>query len=234
MIKFASKYLPPLMKFMAKSDIRYYLMGIHIEPDPKGGAILCATDGHRMLVIKDKSAVYPTDAPKEGIIFNIDKGAARFCKGEVRGVEGYATVDVESQRLTIFSGDDSELFLQPGKCFVNGKFPIWQRVMPDFSKLQQHSLSYVKAEYIADAVLVHPGSGHRNVGFGCRFWQEDENQPLIVEYSQHPEYLAIIMPLRTDAKAGGIDAWTKVFGNPKADLLSEAGAAPSTPSQKVD
>lgn len=231
MIKFASKYLPPLMKFMAKSDIRYYLMGIHIEPDPKGGAILCATDGHRMLVIKDKSAVYHADAPKEGVIFNIDKSAARFCKGEVRGVSGHATVDLESQRLTIFNGDGCEVYLQPGKCLVSGNFPIWQRVMPDFSKLLQASLAYAHPQYIADAVMAHPDlRGYE----GCRFWTEGENSSVIVEYSSHPEYLAIIMPLRTDAKAGGIDAWTKVFGNPKADLLSESGAAPSTPSQKVE
>jgi hypothetical protein len=229
MIKFASKYLPALMKFMAKNDIRYYLMGIHIEPDPKGGAILCATDGHRMLVIKDKDASYPADAPKEGVIFHINKDAARFCKGEVRGVAGYATIDIESQRLTIFSGDDNEVFLQPGKCLVNGKFPIWQRVLPDFTKLQQSSLSYAAPEYISDAVMVHPGSGSRNVGHGCRFWQENELGPVIVEYSHHPEQIAIIMPLRTDMSKGGIDAWTKVFGNPKAYLLSEADQQKATP-----
>ncbi len=64
MIKFSAKYLPALMKFMAKKDIRYYLMGIHIEPDPKGGAILVATDGHRMLVIKDKTAQCSESATK--------------------------------------------------------------------------------------------------------------------------------------------------------------------------
>lgn len=227
MIKFASKYLPPLMKFMAKSDIRYYLMGIHIEPDPKGGAILCATDGHRMLIIKDKDAEYPPDAPKEGIIFNIDKSAVRFCNREVRGVPSYATVDIESQRLTIFNGEGCEEFLQPGKCLVFGKFPIWQRVMPDFTKLQQSSLSYVKPEYIADAALSHPGSGGRVHGRGVRFWQEGAYSSLVVEYSDHPEFCAIIMPIRTDANAGGVAAWTKVFGNPKVDLLTDAENTPS-------
>jgi len=213
MIKFSAKYLPALMKFMAKKDIRYYLMGIHIEPDPKGGAILAATDGHRMLVIKDKDAEC-----KESAIFNISRAAAVFCKKE----GAYVTIDTEAQRLTILDEAANELFLQPGKCLIEAKFPIWQRVLPDFTKLQQSSLSYTAPEYISDAVMVHPGSGHKRVGHGCRFWQENENGPVIVEYSQHPEYIAIIMPLRTDMSAGGIDAWTKVFGNPKADLLSAA------------
>lgn len=221
MIRFNSKYLPALMKFMAKSDIRYYLMGIHIEPDPKGGAILCATDGHRMLVIKDKSASYPADAPKEGIIFSINKSAARFCNGEVRGNPGYATVDVESARLTVFNGDGCETYIQPGKCLVEGKFPDWRRVMPDFTKLLQASMSFVKSDYIADAAMVHPRSSNRNRGYGVRFWQENENAPLVVEYSEYPEFCAIIMPLRCEANQG-IDAWMKVFGNPKVDLLSSA------------
>lgn len=212
MIKFASKYLPPLMKFMAKSDIRYYLMGIHIEPDPNGGAILCATDGHRMLIVKDKNAEC-----KESVIFSINRGAAIFCKKE----NGYVTIDPETQRLTIFDDAANELFLQPGKCFINGKYPIWQRVMPDFTKLLQASLAYARPQYIADAVLVHPDKrGYE----GCRFWTEGENSSVIVEYSENPEYMAIIMPLRTEAKAGGIDAWTKVFGNPKADLLTTTEA----------
>ena len=216
MIKFASKYLPPLMKFMAKSDIRYYLMGIHIEPDPKGGAILVATDGHRMLVIKDKNADYPKDAPKEGIIFQIDKSAAKFCNKEVRGVSGWATVDVDSQRLTIFNGDGQEMYLQPGKCLVNGNFPDWKRVMPDFTQLQQACLSFVKSDYVADAAMVHPGSASRIRGYGVRFWQESKHSPLIVQYSEYPEFCAIIMPLRCD-NAQGADSWIKVFGNPKAE-----------------
>lgn len=221
MIRFNSKYLPALMKFMAKSDIRYYLMGIHIERDPKGGAILVATDGHRMLVVKDKDAKYPEDAPKEGVIFYIDKGASKFCNKEVRGMHGYATVDIESQRLTIFNGEGVELYLQPGKCLVDGKFPVWQRVMPDFTKLLQSAMSYVKPEYIADAALSHPGASNRNRGYGVRFWQESESSPLIVQYSEYPEFCAIIMPLRTDTNQG-VESWIKVFGNPKVDLLSEA------------
>jgi DNA polymerase III sliding clamp (beta) subunit (PCNA family) len=213
MIKFSAKYLPALMKFMAKKDIRYYLMGIHIEPDPKGGAILVATDGHRMLVIKDKTAQC-----SESAIFSIQRGIERFCKDD----EGYATICQESQRLTIFSGAGKEVFLQPEKCLIVGsKFPDWKRVMPDFTKLEQKSMSFCKPEYLADAVLVHPGNKSRIAGYGCRVWAESENSSVIVEYSGHPEYVAIIMPLRCELAIGSTAGWMQVFGNPKVDLLSQ-------------
>lgn len=217
MIKFASKYLPPLMKFMAKSDIRYYLMGIHIEPDPKGGAILVATDGHRMLVIKDKSAEFTHEVPKEGVIFNINKDAAKFCKESARIKAGHVTID-EAERLTIFTDKGLEAYIQPGKCLVNGKYPEWKRVMPDFTQLKQASYAYIKPEYVAEAALIHPDKGGRHYGIGVRFWQESENSSVAVEYSHHPEYCAIIMPLRTD-NAAGAENWMKVFGNPKAESV---------------
>ncbi len=217
MIKFASKHLPALMKFMAKNDLRYYLNGIHITPDPKGGAILVATDGHRILVIKDKDAVC-----KEDVIFSIDKGVEKYCKAS----GGYVTIDPDSQRLTIFADVENELFLQPGKCLIVGKFPNWQRCMPDFTKLTQASLSFTNPLYIAEACMIHPSRG-KGYGIGCRFWQESKVSPMVVEYNSHPEYVAIIIGVRID-DAQGTEEWLKVFGNPKAEYEA-SDAAKRTP-----
>ena len=39
---------------ISKEETRYYLNGVFIEPHPVGGAVLVATDGHRMLVAHDE------------------------------------------------------------------------------------------------------------------------------------------------------------------------------------
>ena len=40
----------------AKEDVRSYLKGVRIEPAPQGGALIVATDGHRILVAHDSMA----------------------------------------------------------------------------------------------------------------------------------------------------------------------------------
>jgi DNA polymerase III sliding clamp (beta) subunit (PCNA family) len=39
---------------VSTEETRYYLNGVHVEPHPVKGAILVATDGHRMLIAHDK------------------------------------------------------------------------------------------------------------------------------------------------------------------------------------
>lgn len=45
-------YLKAVSLAMAKQDIRYYLMGVHVEAK-LDGVTLVATDGHRLLAIHD-------------------------------------------------------------------------------------------------------------------------------------------------------------------------------------
>ena len=34
------------MNFAARKDVRYYLLGVCVQPNPLGGATMVATDGH--------------------------------------------------------------------------------------------------------------------------------------------------------------------------------------------
>lgn len=42
-----------LFPFVAKQDIRYYLNGINIRPLIEGGVMISASDGHRLIVVRD-------------------------------------------------------------------------------------------------------------------------------------------------------------------------------------
>lgn len=51
---FRARFLKPLSRAMAKKDVRYYLNGIHIQPNPVGeGVIITATNGYFLLTILD-------------------------------------------------------------------------------------------------------------------------------------------------------------------------------------
>ena len=48
---------------VSTEETRYYLTGVHVEPEPKsGGAVMVSTDGHKMIVIRDAAAFVEGDA----------------------------------------------------------------------------------------------------------------------------------------------------------------------------
>lgn len=203
MIKFQAKYLPALMLFAAKNDIRYYLNGIHVEAHPDGGAVLVATDGHTALVIRDISAVCT-----EQCIFKISGDAARHTTKKDAIVE----INDKTERLTI-SDMTGELFVQPGKCLVQGKFPDWKHIMPKFDNLKREVDSYIRAPYLARAMQAHPKYKNRQIGAGAavRLWSEGPNCVVAVEYEGAPEYCGLIMPVRPGSRTAPVEPWGAMF-----------------------
>lgn len=47
------KFFHAISLFASKSDVRYYLEGVFIESNPKGGVNIVATNGHVMAVMHD-------------------------------------------------------------------------------------------------------------------------------------------------------------------------------------
>lgn len=54
-VRFRAEYLPMMHKFMGIGDARYYLGRVRAQPHADGGVLLTATDGHRLLLVHDKS-----------------------------------------------------------------------------------------------------------------------------------------------------------------------------------
>jgi len=143
MIKFNAKYLKTLLSFVAKNDIRYYLAGIYVEPHPDGGAILVATDGHMMAVIRDADAVCTEPA-----VLKLSADASKFAGPSMTWVRAghrqhkesaphYVQFNPITDRLIITGQGGDELFVQPGKASIqNAKYPDWRRVVPKFSVLK--------------------------------------------------------------------------------------------------
>ncbi|MBY0557589.1 MAG: hypothetical protein K2P77_10330 [Burkholderiaceae bacterium] len=219
MIKFAAKHIKTLLPFVAGShDPRYYIRSIRIEPCQEGGAILVATNGHTMMCIRDATAIC-----NEPVIFKINRDAAKYCAGPRNLPEPSVHLNIETQRLTIVDGLGDELFVQPGKCLGEAeKFPSWQKVLPDFSALKQQCSAFAQVAYFELAAKAHPGAGRKSA-LAMRLWQANENGAIVVEYSDHPDHMLLIMPVRVDVHGQTPAIWAAPFGRKTSPQL-ERGA----------
>ncbi len=102
---------------MAKQDVRYYLNGMLFQRSD-GYVHVVATDGHRLAVHKsdqggdDCSAIIPRNSVSALI-----------------GIAGPDTLIKVSDRMARVESDDVTLTTK----LIDGKFPDWNRVMPDTS-----------------------------------------------------------------------------------------------------
>lgn len=189
MIQFQAKYLKLLAPFMAKGDIRYYLCAIHIEPHPDGGAILVATDGHKMMIVRDATAIC-----KEKFTFKFNRLALASCKDDMS-----CHINTVTQRLVITGGIfKDEQYIQPNKCAVeyvkDHRFPNWKRVVPKFSDLKPTIGDCFNAALLASAIQA--GNNPRKYS-PVRLWSNgDVFSSVIIQFELVPEAMAIVMPMR--------------------------------------
>lgn len=207
MFKFKAEYLPLLAAHMANNDVRFYLNGICVEPLANGlGALLVATDGHRLCVIHDQTAT--ADRPH---IVSISPGAVRAAAGKKprrmhlrdRNVE-YA----DGGRLVVIDEVGEEVFVQPGRPLIDGKFPDWRKNFPRTLTPGTGANVYNNA-YIATAAEQLARLVPKNRGYvwrGVQFWHDGTKEPggqiLVVGTAALPSVRIIIMPMRDDQIEG--------------------------------
>ena len=56
-IRVGAPFLAAAALFVSRDVARYYLTGVYIEPAKDGGALLVATDGHRLIALRDPEGV---------------------------------------------------------------------------------------------------------------------------------------------------------------------------------
>jgi len=199
-ISFSPKYLPILAAFMAKNDIRYYLNGVLVEKAPQGGVFLVATNGHQLIAIHDK------DGSIEGqnqAVLSISAGlitSAKKCGDGTSSMYGKYKVLVSGARIMVAADLDgyTELFIQPGKCIVEGNFPKWRTVIPDFAKLKRGCMEFNDM----NAVYLKPLSVLAERGFAAisAWQQEDDKGAFVFQIHKMPEAIIVTMPFRPDMK----------------------------------
>lgn len=219
-INFTPKYLPILDLFKAKTDIRYYLCGVYVEKAPQGGLYLVATDGHTMALVYDKEG---TIEGAESAIVTVDPGlvsAAKKADAKISRSLPYKVMVRGTRAMVAVPDTDSmELFIQPGKCLIEGKFPQWRKVLPDFEKLKPGAMAEcaVNAVYMARFSKLIADKRY----CGMALWQESPQKPIVVQIEKLPEAVFVVMPMRGE----GHPEHFKMFAAPKEEPIPLAEAA---------
>ena len=175
---------------VSTEETRYYLNGINLEFTPDG-VIMAATDGHRMIVLRQPYGEHAATGAHASVIVPRDLVAKLKIK--------LKTLD----ETTLTIGDDGRLlFEHAGEMFggsrVDGTFPDYRRVVPQ--DLDGKPAQYNPA-YLADFAKARKElGGDRTTSPIVRY---NGGSPAVVDFAYGTSFQAIgvLMPIRdrTDA-----------------------------------
>jgi DNA polymerase III sliding clamp (beta) subunit (PCNA family) len=176
---------------VSTEETRYYLNGINLEFTPDG-VIMAATDGHRMIILRQPYGEHGATGAHASVIVPRDLVAKLKIK--------LKTLD----ETTLTISDDGRLtFEHAGESFggsrVDGAFPDYRRVVPQ--DLDGKPAQY-NPQYLADFAKARQeltGSKLDKDGKGSPIVRYNGLNPAIVDFAWDTGFQAfgVIMPLRT-------------------------------------
>lgn len=186
---------------ISTDETRYYLTGVRIEPHPEKGALLVATDGHRLIVIHDVEG----ECSKAAIV-SLPKEMAAACVEWIVS-ESYDEWDNPASSKSL--GDDRILrvdddgraeierhFRALTDCRVDGDYPDWRKVLPVPAE-GPRGAPMLKGQYLDDfgkisKLLTQGNTGVRIVGGNTH------NDPALIRFSDQFAF-GVLMPLKSEA-----------------------------------
>ncbi len=189
---------------VSTEETRYYLNGVHIEAHPVKGAILVATDGHRMIVAHD-----PDGGCSQDVIVQLPRFALAQCKPQAMfttkrlltidpAEKGSATIKDVSPGINKAAPPKVEDVVTVHRVIIDGKFLDWRRVvpkeptMPDASRPTAFNPRYMKAWVDVGLELKRAGLGSEEMQIGV----SNGGDPTIIRWSATSGMFGVQMPMR--------------------------------------
>ena len=226
---FAAAYL-----FTGTSELRYYLQGVLVEPHPDGGVLLVATDGHRMVAIKDDegetNGTWICSAPSE-IVALCRKSVKRFdlAPGDVHFVDTIAYVTAVKFRP---GPDKKQEWGDPSKIdkhhlgiayapAIDGTYPDWRQVYPKSEPTETSSFIDLNGEFLADfsrAAKILSGGMTSAINI-CPSGPTD---PILINVETMEGNIAgLLMPMRGLGKRQSVPDWIGIKSEPTANAKAK-------------
>lgn len=185
MISVNAKLLRIASMLSDKGSVRYYLGGVYVEKADEG-VILVATDGHRLIVINDKTG----KCGEESKIIRLSKNIILETKKSKLEKEERLVEVSEDGELTIRHQPDGKKIVTYTDCFIDGTFPKWRSAFK--WDIEQPSPSAFNAKYLNDF-----GRASKELN-GSEFIsiKGTENGPSIVNFYNCDYAFGVIMPVR--------------------------------------
>ncbi|MCY4641762.1 MAG: hypothetical protein OXC41_03570 [Gammaproteobacteria bacterium] len=208
------------MNFSAKKDVRYYLLGVCIQPCPIGGTMIVATDGHVLGAFHD-----PKGQCDDEVILSLDKrDLTQYIKeGAVR-----ATIERKDENqveIALFNKHQCDYQHEIRKAWygkdvvIDGRFPEWQRIVPsDLPETDQPLSNGVRVGNLDKFRFTKVASKE---GAGIRMYPTDKDSAVLVFIDNEPDFVGVVMPTKWDQENKG-SWWFKLKKQQTQEALKEA------------
>lgn len=217
-IKVSAALFRAVAQCQSKEKTRYYRNGVYVQPHPEKGAVLIATDGHRMLVAHDAEGV----CDKPAIIQLLPVAFEPLKKSPDASLamtsDGIVTIGFfRSEKSTV----------------VDGTFPDWPRVLksilegakatpPVFGAASFNGEYFGSFGKIAKLLAPHGSPIVRPVVF-------NGSDPALILFPNAQNAFGVLMPMRSgETLLGAMPAFMQPIMEPK---VAEPEAAPVAATQ---
>lgn len=177
--------------FASTDSTRYVLNGVLVECDPRGSAVLCATDGRRLGAYRTNVEV---SSGYEGPTFRAIIPVSLIKR--ISSKRNDIILRFESRSGTTWIAvSDPVARCEIGSPAIDGDFPNWRQVCP-VNPLLPTVPVHVNSGFLDDYAKV---AKLLRCSCGIAFYSEkpDGNSPIAVRMTD-PDFASIIMPMRAD------------------------------------
>jgi hypothetical protein len=223
-IDISARLFSAAMLWASTEEVRFYLCGVYVAPHPERGAILVATDGHRLICIHDVEGRCATPA-----IIASDKALVAALMASPKALSDVTTAPT----LTV---DTDGIVRVPGRYMgeksglVDGTYPDWVRVVRPIAKLLREKAtgpSAFNAKYTSDiakmgALLALPGTPFPSV----RIVPFGKGEPALILWPAFPAAFGLLMPMLAEGTTGLPDFIKPLIGRRKAAPARVAAKKP--------
>jgi DNA polymerase III sliding clamp (beta) subunit (PCNA family) len=194
---------------------RYYLQGVYVTKAPGNdpGVVLCATDGHSMLIGYDPHG----SIDGEGVILQTEGNkvpGTSFKSTRKEKGRRYVQFDTESRGVAHIYNALAEVVGVALMEVIDGSFPEFYRIIPDVTQAAPVEASTLNAHYVAEmakaSVLLNDDTRTPQISF----WAKSAADPVLVTFGARPDdrvdLMGIVMPLRANSAAHhGAPLWAR-------------------------
>lgn len=210
MISFNARLFAVASLFTASDDSRYYLQAVHVEPMTDGGALLVATDGHRLICIFDESAkcaaVADLVVPEAVSVLaaNAMPCACGECDVPCAKIGPARRLDIDDAGIPrLFGVDGAAIVGGVADCRIKANYPAWRKVVPSWlfeESPPQHPPAIYNGKFLGtfgEAARIlsggdHPGIFVQSGGDPNQYWPG----AALIRFSACSFAFGLLMPMR--------------------------------------